>query len=177
MAGFSPNRGNAVTLKRKQCILERVAEIQAERREVEGAATKQAIDALAITKERVMEELARIGFADIRKAVKRGPKQQVKEMPDGSVVYSSGASLIDSSEIDDATASAISEIGNTRDGAKIKFHDKKGALVELLRLLNEMDASKAQDGELNDDDPIMLPRPGFKVGIAEAIKRYGGREN
>jgi phage terminase small subunit len=39
--------------------------------------------------------------------------------------------MLDSAEIDDDTAAAIAEVAQTRDGIKIKFHDKLGALEKI----------------------------------------------
>ncbi|RBO91043.1 terminase small subunit [Pseudochrobactrum asaccharolyticum] len=107
---------------------------------------------LEITKERIIEELAKIAFADMRKAVKWGPTQNTKEMIDGTVVVSSGVTLIDSNEIDDDTAAAVSEVANTREGVKIKLHDKKSALVDLAKMLGFMVEKHEHTGK--DGKPI-----------------------
>jgi phage terminase small subunit len=39
--------------------------------------------------------------------------------------------MLDSAEIDDDTAAAIAEVSQTRDGIRIKFHDKLGALEKI----------------------------------------------
>lgn len=89
---------------------------------------------LEVTKEMIVDELRKIAFADLRKAVAWGPRQH-KEL-DGTV--SNGVTLIDSDELDDDTAAAVAEVGNTREGVKIKLHDKKGALVDLAKMLGFM---------------------------------------
>ncbi|MBT1154355.1 terminase small subunit [Aminobacter anthyllidis] len=169
-AGYASNHGNASTLNKNQKVQNRVAEILAEREQAEREATKKAINAIGVTKEQVIEELRRIGFADIRKAVKWGPTQRISEMIDGSIVMSNGVTLIDSSDIDDATAAAISEVGNTKEGIKIKFHDKKGALIELLRLLNVSAPPKAEDEPQPGAD---LPAGSNVVHFDAALKRFG----
>ena len=91
-----------------------------------------------ITQERVLQEYARIGFADIRKAVKWSPSMQ--EMVVGEdVVMTNGVMLVDSEQLDDDTALAISEVAQTKDGIKIKFHDKKAALDSISRTLGLFD--------------------------------------
>lgn len=120
-AGFKPNRGNAVRLKANESIASRVDEILsrgAERAEVSVA--------------RIIEELARIGFSDLRKA------------------FTPAGSLRDPSEWDDATAAAISSIevitrptGERDDDGraivenvhKIKLWDKNSALEKLAKHL------------------------------------------
>jgi phage terminase small subunit len=69
-AGFKPDRGNASRLQHKDNIVQRVTELLEWEQVVEGKATEKAIDKLAITKERVLAELAKIGFADNRKVIK-----------------------------------------------------------------------------------------------------------
>lgn len=139
LAGFKANRGNAATLKQKQSISNRVSEILEWGAVVERRATEKAIEKLAITKERVLAELAKIGFADIRKAIKwQGTLVTEEDNPDGGDVLviknviTNNVQLISSEEIDDDTAGAIAEISqNSTGGIKIKLHDKKGALVDI----------------------------------------------
>lgn len=73
-----------------------------------------------ITQDRVLAELARVGFADLRKAVAW----------DGERVL-----LKNSEEIDDDTALAVSEVSQGPNGIKIKLHDKLAALDKIARHL------------------------------------------
>ena len=84
-----------------------------------------------ITQDRVLRELAKIGFADIRKAVNWGAEVPVVNPETGEVLTANGVVLVSSGSIDDDTAAAISEISQTAQGIKIKMHDKKGALVDI----------------------------------------------
>ena len=45
-------------------------------------------------------------------------------------------SLVNSDDLDEDTAAAISEVARTKEGVRIKFHDKRAALVDLGRYLN-----------------------------------------
>jgi hypothetical protein len=56
-AGFSPNRGNATTLKQNQSIINRVSEIQARTIGVEQKASEKAAERLSIDREWVLERL------------------------------------------------------------------------------------------------------------------------
>lgn len=89
-----------------------------------------------ITQDKVIRELARIGFSDIRKAVKWGNTEVRPLDGDGSVLIPyHGLALISSDEIDDDTAAAIAEVSEGRNGLKVKMHDKKSALLELVKHL------------------------------------------
>lgn len=98
---------------------------------------------LGVTKERIVSELAKIGFADIRKAIKwNGHLVREEDNPDGGDVLvikelrNNHVLLVDSEDLDDDTAAAIAEISqNATGGVKLKMHDKKGALVDLGRHL------------------------------------------
>ena len=60
------------------------------------------------------------------------------EIEDGSLRFAvaNQVELISSEDIDDDTAAAISEISMTdKGGLKVKFHDKRAALVDLGRHL------------------------------------------
>lgn len=84
-----------------------------------------------ITQDRVLRELAKIGFADIRKAVKWGAELPVINPETGEVLIANGVVLVSSEQLDDDTAAAVSEISQTAQGVKIKMHDKKSALVDI----------------------------------------------
>lgn len=101
-----------------------------------------------ITADRVLAELAKIGFADIRKAVRwssnvavaapdeRSVDDILEDGPELRHAITNQVELIDSTDIDDDTAAAIAEVSMTDKGSlKVKFHDKKGALTELGRHL------------------------------------------
>ncbi|PCI52555.1 MAG: terminase small subunit [Alphaproteobacteria bacterium] len=90
-----------------------------------------------ITQDRVVAELAKIGFADIRNAVVWGATPNSPDVegiePNGLNIYP--VALIPSTKIDDDTAAAVSEISLTQMGVKIKMYDKKAALDSLARHL------------------------------------------
>ena len=129
-AGYSAKTAYSIGEEnlRKPDIAAAVALAQAER-----AARTQ------ITAARVITELAKIGFADIRKAVNwRANVTALVEDDDGTprMAVTNEVCLIDSDKIDDETAVAISEISQTAQGGlKVKFHDKQAALVNLGRHL------------------------------------------
>lgn len=57
IAGYKPNRGNAVTLKQNESISERVVELLAEREKMHGQATAKAVERVALTKEWILGKL------------------------------------------------------------------------------------------------------------------------
>jgi phage terminase small subunit len=103
------------------------------------AAMKNRADRLDITADRVLKELAKIGFSDIRKAIKwRGHLVSEEDNPEGGdiavikTVVTNHVELIDSDKLDDDTAAAVSEISqNQSGGIKLKLHDKRAALVDI----------------------------------------------
>lgn len=114
---------------------------------IEKAMSKRAART-EITADQVVRELAKIGFSDIRKAVRWYSQTNVAAVDDDAdmeALVNEGAvrfavanqvELVSSSEIDDDTAAAISEIGQTSTGAlKVKLYDKRAALVDLGRHL------------------------------------------
>ena len=88
-----------------------------------------------ITQDRVLRELEKIGFADIRKAVRWGDSVPVTNPETGEVLIASGISLVPSDELDDGTAAAVAEVSQTAQGLKIKMLDKRAALVDIGRHL------------------------------------------
>lgn len=92
-----------------------------------------------ITQDMVLRELAKIGFADIRKAVNwRANVTGMVQEDDGTerLAVTNEVCLIDSDKLDDATAAAVAEVSQTAQGGlKVKLHDKQAALVNIGRHL------------------------------------------
>lgn len=112
-AGFKPNRGNASRLKANENVRTRVDEIVGR-----GAVRAEA------TVERVLKELGRIGFADLRRA------------------FDPSGRLLRPEEWDDDTAAAIASVEvvmrNLGDGEvehvhKLRLWDKNSALDKLAK--------------------------------------------
>lgn len=107
------------------------------------AAMKSRAERTDITADRVLKELAKIGFADIRKAVKWQSAMITEEdNPDGGdiavikTIVTNTVQMVASDELDDETAAAIAEVSqNATGGVKIKLHDKRAALVDIGRHL------------------------------------------
>ncbi|KAB7788027.1 terminase small subunit [Methylorubrum populi] len=93
-----------------------------------------------VTADRVLTELARIGFGDIRSVVawRANTAETGKEDEDGvpETRAFNEVELIGSDIIDHDAAAAIAEISQGKDGAlKVKMHNKVAALQEMGRHL------------------------------------------
>ena len=82
-----------------------------------------------ITQDRVLQELARIAFANLCDAVTWNSEQIVR--------------LVNSEELGDDTAAAIAEVAKTREGMRIRMHDKVGALIQIGRHLGMFEKDKS----------------------------------
>lgn len=123
-AGYSENTASETGYENlnKPQIAEAITSAKAERSARTG-----------ITQDMVLSELAKIGFADIRKAVAWGrhPTDTESENADPSGLRMYPVELIASEDIDDDTAAAVSEVSLTQSGIKIKMYDKKAALDSI----------------------------------------------
>ena len=127
-AGFKANRGNAGALTRQQHISTRVAELLAARETVESKGLERAIERTAITKERALAELAKLGFSN---------------MEDYTRLEPNGERVIDLSACSRDHMAAVQElvVEDFKDGRgdlarnvrRIKFRlaDKRAALVDI----------------------------------------------
>lgn len=150
-AGYSENgasvQGSKLLANAK--VQAAIQEAQAKRSEKTG-----------ITQERVLLELARIGFADIRKTVAWGSAPEGAVDEDGNpMLYP--VELKPSGEVDDDTAAAISEVSLTAQGVKLKMHDKLSALDKIARHLGMLNGSGAGEDDapsltinINAKDPV-----------------------
>lgn len=89
-----------------------------------------------VTADRVLTELARIGFSDIRSVVAwRANVTETDKVDEDGVPETRSyneVELIGSDIIDHDAAAAIAEISQSKDGAlKIKMHNKVAALTEM----------------------------------------------
>lgn len=124
-----------------------------------------------ISQDRVLNELAKIGFADIRKAIRWGDGIAVRvaaeegtpEGEDGVIVVNDVA-LIGSENLDDDTAAAIAEISQSARGLKVKLHDKRAALVDIGRHLGMFPSKVELTGK--DGAPLEF-RPVRELSDAE----------
>lgn len=180
-AGFKPDRGNAHRLQHKDDIVQRVSDILDKREHIETKATEKAIEKLAITKQQVLSELAKIGFADIRKAVSwRGNLTRETDNPDGGDVLvireitNQQVRLIDSDMIDDDTAAAIAEVRQSSTGGlSIKLHDKKGALVDIARMCGFITERHEITGK--DGKPIQTEDVSARDTLLDRISGFAAR--
>lgn len=112
---------------------------------------------LEITKERIVDELAKIAFADIRKAVRWGKSRidttSENASPNGLGIYP--VELVPSEVIEDDIAAAVAEVSLTKTGVKIKMHDKKSALVDMAKMLGFM----VEKHDHTSSDGSMTPKP------------------
>jgi phage terminase small subunit len=93
-----------------------------------------------VTKPGLINELARIGFSDIRKAVTWRPDVEVVEGDDDEEpmkIIRSRVTVVDSALIDDDTAAAIAAVSQGANGVlRVQMHNKVDALEKLARALN-----------------------------------------
>lgn len=85
-----------------------------------------------VTAENVIGRLAAIAFTDIRDVVEWGDTLAVKDVETNEVHTVDSVAFRASKKLSPEAAAAIASIEKSKDGAiKIKFHDKRAALVDL----------------------------------------------
>lgn len=131
LAGYKGDNQNAVMAGASRLLSS--VKVKARVQEIKEKAAAQA----GVTIERVVAELARIGFCDIRKAVEWQGNLVTIEEDDAEgktvkFISNNKVRLIDSDKLDQDTAAAIAGIQqDATGGVKIRFHDKRAALVNL----------------------------------------------
>ena len=133
-AGFNPNRSNASRLSQRPEVQERLAEVLGNIAEKVG-----------ITQARVLEELARIGFSDIRKLfTEHGHIRRVEDLDDDAAAALSSVEVVTrrvpgSDRVDPEYESVT----------KIKLWDKKGALVDIGKHLGMFKETPPEPPQVN----------------------------
>lgn len=122
------NRTSAYKLLHRADIVCRINELRKQVEDLHAVATERAIEELAISKERIMAELARMGFANMLDYIR--PK-------------ANGTVTVDLAALDRDKATAIQEVTvdaiETDDGprafrVRFKLCDKRAALIDLAKL-------------------------------------------
>lgn len=126
-----------------------------------AAVASATLDRLDVTKERITRELAKIAFSDPRDYSTWGPKLRRFLDKNGVMHETSGVELIAAEDLEDDAAAAISEIGEGRQGIKIKLHDKVAALKMLGSEL----------GMFRDRQPGDAPDNPFHL-LVDAVQRH-----
>ena len=165
IAGFKPNPGNARRLRVDEAVSKRIEALLDRREAIDEAATKKTIDRLAITKERVLGELAKIGFANISDYVDltgETPSWALKDVPDDKMA--AVAELTTETVFERTKAGgAPSEVRKV----KLKFWNKPDALGKLgqhLGLFRDRVEISGPDGQ-----PIETKDVSARVRIASRI--------
>ena len=144
-AGFKPSRGNASRLKANDSVAARVDEI------LTASAAR-----VEITKARVLEELGRIGFSDIRKLFSEsGSLRRVEDLDDDAAACLSSIEVVTKK----VPGGDDNEVEHT---SKIKLWDKRAALVDIGKHLGMFTEKHEHTGR--DGGPI-------EVSSTEAARR------
>jgi phage terminase small subunit len=131
-AGYRANTGNASTLKAQESISKRVEELLAARERVERKAMERAIERTTITKERVLTELAKIGFANMADYMTVGPDGDPR--PDFSALTRDQMAALTEVTVEEFLDGRGEDARQVR-RTKFRLADKKGALVDIARHL------------------------------------------
>lgn len=126
------------------------------------SAMQERAERTEITQDRVLKELAKIGFSDIRRVIAWGESVACRDPDTEEMTISNGVSLVNSGEVDDDTAAAISEISQTAQGIKLKLYDKRAALVDIGRHLGMFTDKVEHTGK--DGAPLL---EGIKVTFVD----------
>jgi phage terminase small subunit len=115
----------ASNLLREEKIRERVTELEA-------IDTQKLNSKYGITKDRILQELASIGFSNVSDVVDWGESIAVTDPETGEVSMVHGIKIKGRADIPLEALAAIAEIGETKEGRiKVKMHEKRGALVDM----------------------------------------------
>lgn len=110
-----------------------------------------------ITQDKVLQQLAKIAFADIKDILEFGPVEKIEDVDEegNSIVKIKSAVMIKpSSEVD---GTVIAEVSETRDGIKVKRNDQVKALELIGRHLgmfnDKLEISGVKTVVIHDDLP------------------------
>jgi hypothetical protein len=142
LAGFNADRKTAWSLRHRPDISRRVDELLRERA---AADTKRFVrrqkkfDDLQLA---AIEELKKIAFADVREVAQWGPKPTFS--PDGDLIgIEEQVRVTPADQLSEAAAASIKGVFAKAGGVRLELHDKRQALVDILKIT----------GAFKDDKP------------------------
>jgi phage terminase small subunit len=167
-AGYASNANaasvSATRLLKDAKISARIAELLKRREDIEVKATEKAVNKLAISKEKVLAELAKIAFADAGDYFDWGP--------DGVTVKNKSELTAEQRVVVSEVSQTVTEKGGT---IRVKLHDKRAALVDLgkhLGIFREIHELTGKDGGPIETSDVS-PRDELMRRIAGVSARLG----
>jgi hypothetical protein len=110
-----------------------------------------------VTVEQVVRELKLIGFSDIRKVVswRNELVTRTEKGKDGEPVLMPRVMIVDPDNIAAEAPSAVAEVWQTVNGARVKLHDKHAALVSIGKHLGMfVDRAQIQERKQISAEPM-----------------------
>lgn len=176
-AGYKGDRRNADALRKRKDISRRIHTILHTRDHIEAKAVERAIERTAITKQRVLEELAKIGFANMADYTRLVGEERVIDLSETTRDQLAAVQEISVEDFKDGRGAGARDVRRV----KLKLGDKKGALVDIGREIGMFiarsevgkpgDFSELTDGELADRLVDELVRGGIPADAARDFAR------
>ena len=149
LAGYKGDRRDATKLRHSPDVARRLEEILASRDRAETKAVERTIERTAITKQRVIEELAKIGFANMADYTRLVGSERVVDLADASLDHLAAVQEIVVEDFKDGRGENARDVRRV----KLKLHDKKGALVDIGRELG-MFINRTEQGRPGEFDGL-----------------------
>ena len=149
LAGYKGDRRDATKLRHSPDVARRLEEILASRDRAETKAVERTIERTAITKQRVIEELAKIGFANMADYTRLVGSERVVDLTDASLDHLAAVQEIVVEDFKDGRGDHARDVRRV----KLKLHDKKGALVDIGRELG-MFINRTEQGRPGEFDGL-----------------------
>jgi phage terminase small subunit len=134
LAGFKPDRKTAWSLRHRPDISRRVDELLKERVQADTMRRVRREKKEEDLRDRVIEELRRIAFADVRDVMKWNREPVLS--PDGEVLDIVDRITVTASDmLTDSSAAAIKSVFQKAGSLRVELHDKRAALEALAKIL------------------------------------------
>lgn len=145
---FNTEKMLAKTIDEAACKLAKTSKIATRLSEL----TNELKDRNMVTAEKVLAELAKIGFADIKQFLRYGTeKVRVGTDDEGNPVFRYNQ-VVDAKSSDEVDGTLVSEVIISKDGTfKFKLHDKMAALDKMGKHLGLFSDKEASTNDIKSD--------------------------
>lgn len=132
-------------------------------------AKQELLDKIDVDRMWIASRMMRMLDTEMRDVAEWGPEHQEKRAKDGALIVSPGVTLIPSEDLTRNAAYAVQEIGNTKEGVKIKLHDKRAVAMDLARLLGLVTEKVDHSGKV---EQVVSSGPDLSAMTPEQLKAY-----
>jgi phage terminase small subunit len=132
-------------------------------------AKQELFDRSEVDRDWLLERMRRMVDTDMRDVAEWGPETSERRAKDGALIVSAGVQLIPSDDLTRNASYSVMEIGNTKEGVKIKLHDKRAVMMDMAKMLGLITEKVDHSGKIETTGPDIANMTPEQLSAYEAF--------